>query len=118
LPLYHLIRRRQQPLMDPQFHVPHPGRINGRLIAGATLFGVGWGLGGFCPAPAITAALTGTAGFYAFASMVVGVVLFEVCDLRVSWLSRRGAPTCTTLAALALPDRPRWRRFARDSGRR
>lgn len=52
-------RRRERPLGDAQFHLPDDRRgVDRRLLAGALLFGVGWGLVGLCPGPAITALLT------------------------------------------------------------
>lgn len=52
---YRLVFRRQRPLIGECFHLPAKTRIDGRLVAGSLLFGVGWGLGGFCPGPALTA---------------------------------------------------------------
>lgn len=58
-PLYRLLRRRASPLFEGAFKVPDRRDINLQLIAGAALFGVGWGLGGFCPAPGIVSIATG-----------------------------------------------------------
>ena len=46
-------RRRQAPLFDREFHEPEYKRIDARLVGGAALFGVGWGMSGICPGPAI-----------------------------------------------------------------
>lgn len=46
-------RRRSAPLFDTSFHEPAFKSIDGRLIVGAALFGVGWGMSGICPGPAI-----------------------------------------------------------------
>jgi uncharacterized protein len=43
------------PLLAPAFEIPKRRDIDGRLVVGSALFGVGWGLGGFCPGPAIAA---------------------------------------------------------------
>lgn len=51
---YRLIRRRSAPLLAGKFSVPERKDIDRKLIAGAAVFGAGWGLGGFCPGPAIT----------------------------------------------------------------
>ena len=47
-------RRRQAPLFDTRFHEPASKAIDTRLVAGAALFGVGWGMSGICPGPAIS----------------------------------------------------------------
>jgi len=47
-------RRRGAPLFDADFHEPEYTRIDHRLIGGAALFGVGWGMAGICPGPAIS----------------------------------------------------------------
>lgn len=47
-------RRREAPLFDTTFHEPEYKRIDRRLIGGATLFGIGWGMAGLCPGPAIS----------------------------------------------------------------
>jgi uncharacterized protein len=52
---YRLVFARGKPLLDGAFHLPTATKIDGRLVAGAAIFGIGWGLGGFCPGPAITA---------------------------------------------------------------
>lgn len=52
---YRLAWRRGQPLLAEQFHLPRLSRLDLPLVGGAALFGVGWGLAGFCPGPAFTA---------------------------------------------------------------
>lgn len=49
-----LSRRQQAPLFDLAFHEPEYDRIDRRLVAGAVLFGIGWGMAGICPGPAIS----------------------------------------------------------------
>lgn len=51
---YRLVFRRPRPLLAERFFVPTVKDIDGRLTIGAALFGIGWGLSGFCPGPAIT----------------------------------------------------------------
>jgi uncharacterized membrane protein YedE/YeeE len=46
-------RRRTAPLFDTEFHEPEYRRIDKRLLGGAALFGLGWGMSGICPGPAI-----------------------------------------------------------------
>jgi uncharacterized membrane protein YedE/YeeE len=69
---YRVIVGRRAPLFDTKFHLPTRKDIEGRLILGAALFGVGWGLGGFCPGPGLVAAGSGSLGAIVF---VVGMTL-------------------------------------------
>lgn len=55
LPAFALARRRDKPLLAETFHLPEPSRIDRPLIFGSLLFGIGWGLAGFCPGPAFAA---------------------------------------------------------------
>lgn len=50
---FHFVLRRRAPLWDGIFHMPLPKAIDRPLIIGSALFGVGWGLSGYCPGPAI-----------------------------------------------------------------
>jgi len=50
-----LIGRRSAPVFAPAFQPAPAGSIGGRLLAGSAIFGVGWGLAGYCPGPAIVA---------------------------------------------------------------
>lgn len=52
---YRLVLARSRPLFDATFHVPTTRDIDPTLLAGAAIFGIGWGLAGFCPGPAFTA---------------------------------------------------------------
>ena len=72
---YRLVWRRSAPLFEPRFQVPTSTLIDAKLIGGAALFGIGWGIAGFCPGAAIPALGTGrwevalflvsvTGGFY------------------------------------------------------
>lgn len=59
---FRLARTRIRPVLAPAFQVPTRRDIDARLVAGAALFGIGWGLGGFCPGPALTALGLGAPG--------------------------------------------------------
>lgn len=51
------VLRRPAPAWDHRFHLPQRQQIDGPLLLGSALFGVGWGLSGYCPGPAMAAAL-------------------------------------------------------------
>ena len=55
MPGFWLVIRRNKPFFNDVFHLPSRTDLDARLITGAAIFGVGWGLGGFCPGPAVTA---------------------------------------------------------------
>ncbi len=63
---YRLVFRRGQPIAGEQFHFPERDDIDRRLLAGSATFGIGWGLGGFCPGPALTALGLGASGTLVF----------------------------------------------------
>ncbi len=79
IPAFRLVLRQPRPLFDMQFRVPARTDIDGRLVGGAVLFGVGWGLAGLCPGPAITALVTGILPVFGFvAAMVAGAALHRL----------------------------------------
>jgi len=71
-------RRLSAPVLEADFHLPEGGRIDRRLLLGSALFGIGWGLAGFCPGPAISALSTGLAPVVLFvAAMAVGMLVHD-----------------------------------------
>jgi len=73
---YRIARRRSSPLLAPRFSIPTRRELDLELLAGAALFGVGWGIGGLCPGPALAGLLQGVAGVYIFvAAMLGGIAL-------------------------------------------
>lgn len=56
---YRLVLRRPRPLLADAFVLPSRRAIDAKLLGGAALFGVGWGLGGYCPGPSIVALASG-----------------------------------------------------------
>ena len=72
---YRLVFRRNAPLLDAKFHLPTQSQIDLPLVGGAALFGVGWGLAGMCPGPALTDLMTLEPKVLVFvAAMLVGMI--------------------------------------------
>ena len=82
-----VVRRRSTPIADEQFHTPATSPIDWRLIGGAALFGIGWGMGGLCPGPAIAAlAIQPLPALVFIAAMTLGAAVH-----RFAFTSRRSA---------------------------
>ncbi|AOK07424.1 hypothetical protein LGM90_11245 [Burkholderia sp. AU28942] len=76
-------RRRPRSLLGLPIQWPAARTITVRLVAGSAVFGIGWGLAGFCPGPAIVSIGLGSVKGIAFVmAMLVGMALFE-------WIERR-----------------------------
>jgi uncharacterized protein len=83
--LYRVIRQRTTPLFAQTFSIPIRSDLDPRLIGGAALFGIGWGLGGFCPGPAVTSLVSGQSSVIIFvAAMIAGMFLYQLVDK--TWL--------------------------------
>jgi len=78
-----LARRRGRTLLGEALQLPAARQVDRRLVGGSLLFGIGWGLAGFCPGPALVALGLGEPKALVFvAAMLLGMALFE-------WLERR-----------------------------
>jgi uncharacterized protein len=75
---FKLALKRPQPIFGEKFYLPGREDIDARLVAGPAIFGVGWGLAGFCPGPAVTALGFGTKA----------AVIFVLAMLAGMWLAR------------------------------
>lgn len=76
--------RQQKPLFETSFSVSGLQTIDRRLVLGATTFGVGWGIAGFCPGGAIPALGLGySETFVFFGSMVIGIVIARSLSERM-----------------------------------
>lgn len=76
---FRLVLGRPHPLFAGRFDLPTRTRIDTPLVAGAAIFGIGWGLGGFCPGPAIAALASGSLDVALFvAAMFAGFVLKDL----------------------------------------
>ncbi len=94
-----LVLRRARPLFAREFSLPSKVEIDRRLIAGAAIFGVGWGLGGFCSGPAIVAFGAGTrAAIVVVPAMLAGMVVYDHWRTAVLAAALRAG----TLAGLAM----------------
>lgn len=72
---YRLVFRRDQPVLDQQFHLPTKKELDVPLIAGSAVFGIGWGIAGFCPGGAIPALGLGDISAFGFVgAMIVGIL--------------------------------------------
>jgi uncharacterized membrane protein YedE/YeeE len=83
LPGFRLVRRRAAPLFAARFRMPTRSDIDSRLIAGAAVFGIGWGLAGYCPGPVLTAVPLGAPGTLVFVpAMFLGIFLARLTRPR------------------------------------
>lgn len=73
---YRLVMRRGQPLFDTQFHLPASDRIDRAVLVGPAIFGIGWGLVGLCPGPALVFLGTGRTEAIVFVlAMLAGMII-------------------------------------------
>lgn len=73
---YRVVLQRPAPVLERQFHLPAKRHLDLRLIGGSALFGIGWGIAGFCPGGAIPALGSGQSSPLIFvASMIGGILL-------------------------------------------
>ena len=71
---YRLVLRRPKPLLGGSFRLPPTRGLDPRLVIGSAIFGIGWGLGGLCPGPAITSLGIGSTAVFVFVpAMLVGM---------------------------------------------
>ena len=95
--------RRKTTLIGTPMHMPQARDIDLRLVLGSVVFGIGWGLAGFCPGPAVVALGTGHVKAFLFVvAMVAGMGIFELIERR-----RAGAKHEGVARAHDTPDRHR-----------
>ncbi|MBX3506695.1 MAG: YeeE/YedE family protein [Parvibaculum sp.] len=77
-PAFQFAKRRAQPLFAEKWSLPDRTDIDPRLLAGAALFGIGWGIAGFCPGPALAALalVPGQAAIFVL-SMIAGALAYR-----------------------------------------
>ncbi|MGC2412197.1 MAG: YeeE/YedE family protein [Stellaceae bacterium] len=87
---YWATQGRPAPVLDTQFHGPTRTAVDAPLVVGAALFGIGWGLIGFCPGPALTSLILGRWQSWVFvAAMLAGMVIYRFLDRAGALFSRR-----------------------------
>ena len=69
---YRIAFARGAPVLADRFELPGRNRIDSRLLGGAVIFGIGWGLVGFCPGPAIASLGLGSSGAWLFVAAMLG----------------------------------------------
>ena len=82
---YRVVLRRDRPVFETAFDVPTSRVVDARLLIGAGVFGIGWGIGGFCPGGALPALGTGSAKVIVFVSALsAGILATKVFLSRVA----------------------------------
>lgn len=86
---YRTVLRRGQPMFEPRFTLPTRNDIDPSLLLGASLFGIGWGLGGYCPGPALAGLGFGRPETIVFVTaMLIGMIGARISGKffsRISW---------------------------------
>lgn len=92
---FSLARRRSLSWLGEPMRLPAAGDIDRRLVLGGLAFGIGWGLAGFCPGPALVATAMGQGKAIVFTiAMVAGMLVFEALEKRRA--ARRDGATAPT----------------------
>lgn len=82
--LFFFIKKRNSPLLDSKFYLPTRKDLDVRLIAGAALFGLGWGWTGICPGPGIVTLTSGNTGIIIFVTfMLIGMGIFKLIEDKI-----------------------------------
>lgn len=81
---YRLVKRFPQPWASKEWHIPTKRELTPQLIYGSIVFGMGWGMAGFCPGPALTTAAAGSTQAIIFVfSMLVGMWLYRKLERKL-----------------------------------
>jgi uncharacterized membrane protein YedE/YeeE len=105
---WRFIKRAPQPVLGGTFQVPTNKAIDARLVVGAALFGIGWGVSGICPGPGLVALASNSSAVLAFVgAMFVGMAIVSTWQARqVSLSLRRWWPRATHQTPRVLRARP------------
>ncbi len=98
-----VLARRSTPIVADAFQLPTRKDVDARLLVGAALFGVGWGLGGFCPGPGL---VSGASGSLPAAVFVVGMSLGLLAAQRFAGDAASSRGTIDTSAAAIASETP------------
>ncbi len=85
-PFVFLLQRHRKPWLASQLDLSSESRVDARLVMGAAIFGVGWGIAGYCPGPAVVAALRNGSAALLVLSMIAGMWFFDWSRARASEL--------------------------------
>jgi uncharacterized membrane protein YedE/YeeE len=84
MPGFWLVQKRQTPFFEDSFLIPQKTNLDFYLLTGSAIFGIGWGLGGFCPGPVVVSISNGSTGTILFViTMLIGMVLAKLLILRL-----------------------------------
>ena len=83
---FRIVLRWRRPLAAPAFATPTQQRVDGSLVMGSALFGIGWGISGYCPGPGIAAMVIDWQNPLLFVTAFVGGLLLH------QWWEQRAAP--------------------------
>lgn len=81
---FYFIKKRKSPILDTKFYLPTRKDLDGRLLAGSAIFGLGWGWAGICPGPGIVAMTSGNYNIIIFVvSLIFGMILFKLVEHKI-----------------------------------
>ncbi len=80
---YRIVLARPKPVLEAKFQIPTRTDIDAPLVVGAALFGIGWGLAGYCPGPALSSLIAGNGDVFALVgAMIAGMIAVRVVRAR------------------------------------
>jgi len=82
--VWRIVRRRPVAIGGAALQMPGDKAVDARMLIGSAIFGIGWGLGGFCPGPALVSLVSAVPGVIAFTlAMAAGLLAFKAVDKYV-----------------------------------
>lgn len=81
-PVYRLLKARGAPRLDDRFHLPAFKQVDGKLLLGSMLFGIGWGLSSLCPGTVLVLIVTGSPSVLMFAAAMLAGMLAHAAMTR------------------------------------